>query len=122
MELHQMEPNWEMWMLVESIRRTAIIVFKSYTLYCAFRNATCIETSAIQMPQRPISYMYLTPRPSQQPIPPTPTSHPSHPPSQSTKSANSLQYSWGWSDVRSGRVERDRIGSHAARSRAALFC
>lgn len=48
-ELHQMEPNWEMWILVESIRRTVIIVFKLYTLYWAFRNGTCIETDAIKM-------------------------------------------------------------------------
>lgn len=48
-ELHQMEPNWEMWILVESIRRTVIIVFKLYTLYWAFRNGTCTETDAIKM-------------------------------------------------------------------------
>ncbi|KAL6835568.1 hypothetical protein J3E69DRAFT_352096 [Trichoderma sp. SZMC 28015] len=48
-ELHQMEPNWETWILVESIRRTVIVVFKLYTLYWAFRNCTCIETSAIKM-------------------------------------------------------------------------
>ncbi|KAL6796409.1 hypothetical protein GGI42DRAFT_356544 [Trichoderma sp. SZMC 28013] len=48
-ELHQMEPNWETWILVESIRRTVIIVFKLYTLYWAFRNGTSIETSAIKM-------------------------------------------------------------------------
>ncbi|KAL6791086.1 hypothetical protein J3E68DRAFT_438846 [Trichoderma sp. SZMC 28012] len=48
-ELRQMESNWEMWILVESIRRTVIIVFKLYTLYWAFRNDTCIETNAIKM-------------------------------------------------------------------------
>ncbi|KAL6808356.1 hypothetical protein V8C40DRAFT_278875 [Trichoderma camerunense] len=48
-ELHQMEPNWEMWILAESIRRTVLIVFKLYTLYWAFRNGTCIETNAIKM-------------------------------------------------------------------------
>ncbi|KAL7916900.1 hypothetical protein GGI35DRAFT_466389 [Trichoderma velutinum] len=48
-ELRQMELSWEMWILVESIRRTVIIVFKLYTLYWAFRNGACIETNAIKM-------------------------------------------------------------------------
>ncbi|KAL7780930.1 hypothetical protein V8C43DRAFT_320241 [Trichoderma afarasin] len=48
-ELHQMELNWETWILVESIRRTVIIVFELYTLYWAFMNCTCIETNAIKM-------------------------------------------------------------------------
>lgn len=48
-ELHQTEPNWEMWILAESIRRTVLIVFKLYTLYWAFRNGTCIDTNAIKM-------------------------------------------------------------------------
>ncbi|KKP00425.1 hypothetical protein THAR02_07455 [Trichoderma harzianum] len=49
MELHQTEPNWETWILVESIRRTVIIAFKLYTLYWAFRNGASIETNAIKM-------------------------------------------------------------------------
>ena len=48
-ELRQMQPDWEAWILAESIRRTVVVAFKLYTLYWTFKYGVCIETRAMNM-------------------------------------------------------------------------
>ncbi|KAK2029530.1 hypothetical protein LX32DRAFT_638927 [Colletotrichum zoysiae] len=48
-ELPAVQSSWEAWVLAESIRRTAVVAFKLYTLYWTFNYGTCIERVAISM-------------------------------------------------------------------------
>lgn len=48
-ELSSLRQSWEVWVLMESIRRTVVVAFKLYTLYGTFRSGTCTETRAIKM-------------------------------------------------------------------------
>jgi hypothetical protein len=48
-ELRQIQPSWETFVVAESIRRTVLVAFKLYTLYWIFRHGTCIETAAMNM-------------------------------------------------------------------------
>lgn len=48
-ELSSLRPSWEVWVLMESIRRTVVVAFKLYTLYGTFRSGICTETRAIKM-------------------------------------------------------------------------
>jgi hypothetical protein len=43
------EMEWNKWILAESIRRTAVIAFKLYTMYSIFRHGVCREAVAIGM-------------------------------------------------------------------------
>ncbi|KAK2006277.1 hypothetical protein LZ32DRAFT_623068 [Colletotrichum eremochloae] len=48
-ELPSVQPSWEAWVLAESIRRTAVVAFKLYTIYWAFKYGCCTESMALTM-------------------------------------------------------------------------
>ncbi|KAK1574781.1 uncharacterized protein LY79DRAFT_523222 [Colletotrichum navitas] len=48
-ELPAVQPRWEAWVLAESIRRTAVVAFKQYSLYWIFKYGTCIERRGLFM-------------------------------------------------------------------------
>jgi hypothetical protein len=48
-ELQSVPRTWETWILAESIRRTVIIGFKSYTTYRHFVTGLCTEVGALKM-------------------------------------------------------------------------
>ncbi|KAK1760378.1 hypothetical protein QBC47DRAFT_4493 [Echria macrotheca] len=42
-------PDWETWLLHESVRRTVFVAFKLYTIYAVARHGTCTEMAALDM-------------------------------------------------------------------------